>query len=355
MRRGKLEMSQSACLIGGLLVASVSCVGCSAAGAPTTVLPAHVSVAATTCTEDAAILAGWRVADQASPQGVTDEEAVAFRVSADGSVHQSELGGGMLTSISSPDNRTAYAVRRHWFPDRPEEGVLFRSDDYGLTWQLVPTAPPGLIGVAFGSPAVGFVWSRSHIYHTSDEGRTWSGVESPGPLPWGEPVPRLDGSGALWIAAGHNSEFNRQHNAIARVAPDLGRDSALVGSDFSVWAMDVGDDGALWLLTRVEPGPGSVNVLRLAPGRPPGDLKKVAEFPNGLPQRLRVFGQDIIAVIAKPFAVPNYAYEMVSRDAGATWRKVTPRATDFDEVCFVSAQSSWIVRPAGAIYSPRGR
>lgn len=338
-----------------LLVNTVLSHSCAASNAPIAELPANFQLGAIACQPAAAVIVGWE--DKVARPGETgflQTEAVAFRVSAaDGSLHRVPLGSGVATSISLPGGTVAYLVRRETFPDRPEGGTLFISSDSGVTWKPVDTAPTHLIGVAFEAPDSGYVWSETEVFRTVDRGATWRAVASPGRIPRSFATPVVDRRGNLWIASGYGPSFDRQHNRISRVRPDLTVDVEVEGADFMVRTLEASSAGDLWLLTTADSNAGPVQLRRLAHGRKRDAVVPVADLPGALPITLRVFGSDIVAVMATLWSNVPDAFLMVSHDQGASWARVAPQERQLQSMCFITPDSSWIVGPVGRVFAPK--
>jgi len=281
-------------------------------------------------------------------------EAVAFEIQkADGSLQLTALGPGFVIDASEPAGGVIYAVRIVWSPDRPEVSYLMRSGDGGKSWEAIPSAPADIIGIEFASKSSGWAWSSGALYHTSDGGVSWSRIEAPGLLPRGvgRPHPAIDHEGALWIAANHGPGWKPQGNVIARVLPAPRVETVLRDADFRVSQLDVSDQGDLWLA--VDDGHGEhVRLMRLPSGEDASALSKVADLPSGLPIYLRVLGSGIVVALSEIKLDDPQVFLMVSRDAGASWKRQRPPESRVRAFDALSADKIWMVGSSGAIYAP---
>lgn len=314
-------------------------------------LPPRFLPTAIVCEQQSALIfGGARGEHLPGDPKLFDREAVAFKVFRDGSeMKRLAIGSGLALDASQPSHGALYVVRTEWAPDAPEKGYLVRSRDGGESWQAVDAAPHDIIGVEFESEQRGYVWSSRVVYRTEDGGASWSSVDAPGLLPRGAPRPVVDSSGALWVAVGHGPGWDPGNNAIARVLPDLRVQAELVNASFRVWEIDVSKDATAWLLVE-GPDTKRLRLMRLSPGQ--GTPSLVAELPEGLPKYLRVLGSEIVVLLSETGSDDPRRFLMVSRDLGASWKKVQPPEERVREACALGADKIWLVGTSGAVYPP---
>lgn len=88
-----------------------------------------------------------------------------------------------IGALASPDGQTVHAVGF---------GIVLRSDDRGLTWELLPYAGDFFRGLSFPSTEVGYaVGYYGTILKTSDAGQTWQTLRKGGGL-WRKDIPFRD-------------------------------------------------------------------------------------------------------------------------------------------------------------------
>ena len=319
-------------------------------------LPPRFVARAMVCGSSAAVIVGGEHGDfLPGDSRLFNREAIAFLVSTgDRSPRRVALGSGVLVDASSPDGQTIYAVRRYWFPDKPEQGHLIRSTDFGRTWNPVETPSTNIIGVAFESSRSGYAWSSDEILRTIDGGASWSSVRPPWLISPGRPKPVVDRSGCLWATSGHGPAWDRAHNAIARVSPDLRITNELVAEDFRVWELDVSEAGEAWMLTG-ETQEASLQLLRLAPGKGRAGLELVAELPSGLPKYLRVFGNEIVIALSEIGVSTPERFLLLSRDSGKSWTRSLPLDSSVGTFCALSGDQLWMVASSGGVYPPSAK
>lgn len=315
-------------------------------------LPPRFLSTAMLCEAQTAIIFGGERGDHlpGDPK-LFDQEAVGFRVHADGSAMQRlAIGPGLALDASQPTPSVLYVVQTEWTPDAPERGHLRRSRDGGASWTDVDAAPNDIIGVAFASEQAGYIWSSRSVYHTKDEGASWARVDAPGLLPRASPRPVVGVDGALWVAAGHGPGWDPRNNAIARVLPDLRVQTELSNAGFPVLEIDVSKDGTLWLLVE-DVDSKRLRLIRLAPGQSSAP-SSVAEFPAGVPRYLRVLGSEIVILLSQSGSDDPRRLLMVSRNLGVSWTEVHLPEKRIDAACALDADKIWLVGSSGAVYPP---
>ena len=318
-------------------------------------LPSSFVLGGIDCRHSEALIAGGqrRELDQGGTR-VQRHDALLLRVATNKvrGVEVINLGRGVIVDLSCPGGDIVYAVRDEWTDKIAEDRhTLMRSVDFGSTWDSIEAAPPDLVGVAFYSGDSGYAWSKTSIYHTMDQGKTWKGVPSPNGMMRRSPKPVVDPQGSLWVAINHGPGYERLKNGLVRIMPDLNSEARLQNAVFNVWEMAADRHGNLLMLT--EDAETERIVLRTLQAEwRPNAIRGISELPSGLPHYVRSVGSGIVVMIAKSFSEEPKSTVLSSRDSGVSWSSVDIPEPGINCMCAWDIDAIWYVGTSGTIYGP---
>ncbi len=278
------------------------------------------------------------------------QEAVVLRVRrGDPEPRQFLVGPGLLVDSSWPrGGSTVFAVLTWRSREEGENGELVRSHDLAASWTKVDGAPQGLIGVAFLSESVGYVWSSSMVYRTEDSGISWIGVKSPGSIIRGTTKPSLDRTGALWVPINHGPAWAKE-NFLARFSSAPEVDKILSNSLFRIDAIDASQLGSVWLAGQHQDRPAP-ELSRIIIGEQESRITHVANLDPGMPEYLRVSGKNVVVAIADMRGVAPIDRMIRSRDRGVSWEGLELPERRISSYCMADDASMWMVGSSGHVY-----
>lgn len=254
-------------------------------------------------------------------------------------------GRGELLALSVPEPARMYALGVAYTETGEESSYLLSTSDLGQTWSPRGTPPSGAVGLAFHASEAGYTWSREHVWHTEDGGRTWKQLDVPVQLLDGWPPPAVHRGGTLWSVSDQGLQALEPRGQRRVVPLPLG---------FKAEGLVLDPEGRPWLVghwpARGESGRGATLLVEQSPGV----LQSVSELPGLLPEHLHVGASTMVLIASDIQSTSPRSKVLVSTDRGRRWKAETPALSrGLRAVFFESDEVLWTAGPAEQIQRRR--
>jgi len=259
-----------------------------------------------------------------------------------GEYEEAAIGPGEIVDVSIAED-VIYAIRTETPDGDVGNNVLHRSDDRGASWDVITSAPDGIVGVEFQDGARGYVWTANTIHRTEDSGTIWETTRVPWTIHRGKPAPVVDSDGYLWLPIGHSINWRPDGNRVVRVSPELRIDEIIGPINWIITSIVVSQDERVIVVGHTH------DATRVAFSETKGvwRLRVVHEWSEIKPKFLTA-GDGELAGIFIADVPKTVVYR--STDGGTTWQTWPAPERRMEFICQTDSGGIWSIGGRDRVY-----